>query len=75
MIHDIFKFSMCQGSATILGTNTRAQYCHQIKAVPELVRAPKKSKEGGSTEEYQINMEYLEQVVQIGAHLSNESRA
>nr|KAJ0199046.1 hypothetical protein LSAT_V11C600298750 [Lactuca sativa] len=70
-IHGIVKFSTRQGSSTILATNTRAKHCHQIIPAPELVRALKKSKEGCSTKQHQINMEYTEQLVRIGAHLSD----
>nr|KAJ0228071.1 hypothetical protein LSAT_V11C100030700 [Lactuca sativa] len=74
-IHGIIKFSTCQGSVTVLATNTRAYHCHQIIAAPYLVREPKKSKDGCSTEQHQINMEYPEQLVRIGSHLTDKTRA
>nr|KAJ0228322.1 hypothetical protein LSAT_V11C100009920 [Lactuca sativa] len=59
----------------VLTTRNRAHHCHQIISAPQLVHALKKSKERYSTEQHQINMEYPEQLVRIGAHLIEETKA
>lgn len=47
---------------------------NQVIAAPELVWAPKKSKEDCHTEKHVIHLDHLEQIFWIGANLSEEAK-